>query len=369
MDGIGNGGGIQEMAIKWMENIDKEKFNIDILSYNTGKKDNFPDRVKAAGGNIYIIPKYTNGDIFNSIRQTRIFFKEHNYDILHAHSSSKAVFIMYYAKKVGIMTRILHSHASRFVVTDKKSLLMARLLLKPTLSNTTDFFACSPEAGIFLFGEDAYFKNRISIIHNAIDPKVFFPNDKIRKEMRKCLELNDRFVVGNVGRFMPQKNHSFLLDVFKRVCDLDDDAVLVCVGNGGLEDIIKEKAKTLGIYDKVKFLGFRSDVSDVIQTFDMLVMPSLFEGLPVTGVEAQAEGVPGLFATTITSDVAILPQSTFASLEETPDEWANKIIAYKSISREINPYRYIAEKGYEINIETKKIEQFYTFSLKRGEFK
>ena len=359
MDGIGNAGGIQEMSIKWMENIDRDKFQIDILSYNTGKKDNFPDRVKALGGDVYIIPKYTNGDVFRSLKQTKKFFEEHHYDVLHAHSSSKAFFIMYYAKKYGIKVRILHSHSSRFVVTDKKSLIFAKLLIKPTLENTTDYFACSPEAGIFLFGSDAYAKGMITLVHNGINAKKFLPTVNVRKHIRKELGVEDKFVIGNVGRFSPPKNHTFLMDIFKSVCDVDSDAILVCAGDGKLEDNVKEKAKKLGVYNRIIFLGFRDDVNDIMQSFDLLLMPSLFEGLPVTGVEAQAEGVPGLFATTITSDVAILPTSDFLSLDDSPEIWANKVLSYKNVERVVDPYKYISEKGYDIEIETKKLENFY----------
>lgn len=363
MDGIGNAGGIQEMSIKWMENIEKDKFQIDILSYNTGKRDNFPERIRALGGEVYVIPKYTNGDVINSIKHTKKFFKEHHYDILHAHSSSKAVFIMHYAKKAGVKVRILHSHSSKFVVTDKKSLLIANMLLKPTLKNTTDFFACSPEAGIFLFSKEAYDQGKITLIHNGINTKKFLPDAGKRKKMRNELGMEERFVIGNVGRFRPQKNHLYLMDIFKSVCDIDSDATLLCVGNGELEESIKEKATQLGIFNRIKFLGFRSDVSDLMQSFDLLLMPSLFEGLPVTAVEAQAEGVPGLFANTITPNVAILPTSSFLSLEDAPEVWAKKIISYKNIEREENPYKYILEQGYDIEIETKKLEKYYLDSL------
>ena len=364
MDGIGNAGGIQEMSIKWMENIDRNKFHVDILSYDTGKKDNFPNRVKQLGGEIFIIPKYTNGDVINSITKTKKFFEEHRYDILHAHSSSKAVFVMFYARKAGIKIRILHAHCSKFIVTDKKALLMANLLLVPTLKNTTDFFACSPEAGIFLFGEKAYADNKVKIIHNGIDPRKYLPDSNIRNKIREELGVKEKFVIGNVGRFRRQKNHEFLIDVFAKVCSIDPDAFLVCVGNGELEESIKDKARKMGVFNRISFLGFRCDVNDIMQSFDLLLMPSLFEGLPVTAVEAQAEGIPGLFSSNISADVAILPTSSFLHLEDDLDVWAKKIVSYKNYKREENPYQYILDQGYDIQIETKKLEKVYIERLK-----
>nr|WP_242699471.1 glycosyltransferase [Faecalibacterium sp. Marseille-P9590] len=139
----------------------------------------------------------------------------------------------------------------------------------------------------------------------------------------------------------------------------DPNAVLVCVGTGELEDKIKEKCKMLQIDDRVKFLGFRSDVNRIMQAFDLLVMPSHFEGLPVTGVEAQAIGVPVLFATTITKDAAILPQSAYLNLSDSPEVWAEKILEYKNMQRENDPHKWIEQKGYDIKKETKKLDDFY----------
>lgn len=367
MDGIGNAGGIQEMAIKWMENIDLSRYQIDILSYNTGKVDNYPERVKALGGKVYIIETYTRrGKALKSFEQTRKFFENHQYDIIHAHSSSKAFFVMWYAKKAGIQTRILHSHCTRFVVTKPIQRLIANLLKKPTKMLTTDYFACSPEAGAFLFGKRALEQGKIRIVHNGIDTTVFKPNENIRNRMREELNIENKYVIGNVGRFRPQKNHMFLMEIFKAIHEKDKEAVLVCVGDGELEDAVKKKAKEFGIQDSVMFLGFRKDVNDIMQTLDVLVMPSLFEGLPVTGVEAQAIGVPAVFATTITIDAAILPSSSYVALEEGPEIWANKILSYKGKNRETNPNKWILERGYDIKVETQKLEEFYMQSVRRG---
>lgn len=361
MDGIGNAGGIQEMAIKWMENIDRSKYQIDILSYNTGKQDNYADRVAALGGKVYIIDTYMHkGKLLDSLKQTKQFFKEHpDYDILHAHSSSKAVFIMWYAKKNGIRIRILHSHCTKFVVSKKSSLLAANLLKKPTLMLTTHYYACSPEAGEFLFGKKAVAEGKVTIAHNGIDTQIFKPNEKLRNELREQLGIQNKLVIGNVGRFRPQKNHTYLMDIFAAVCKKNSDVILICIGNGELEDSIKEKAVKLGINSRIKFLGFRKDVSDLMQIFDVLVMPSLFEGLPVTGVEAQAIGVPAVFADTITKDAAILPQSSYVPLTATPDIWAEKILSYEILNHIDNVRDYIIERGYDIKIETEKLAQFY----------
>ena len=365
MDGIGNAGGIQEMAIKWMENIDREKVQIDILSYNSGKSDNYIERVEAFGGKVYVIQTYMHkGCILESFRQTKEFFRTHKYDILHAHSSSKALFIMYYAKKYGIKTRILHSHCTKFIIEGHVAKTIATLMKIPTVGLTTEFYACSSEAGEFLFGKKALNTKQITIAHNGINVELFKPDTIKRNLVRKELEIEHNFVIGNVGRFRPQKNHDFLIDIFKEICEKDSSAVLVCVGNGELEDKIKEKSKKLGIYDRIRFLGFRTDINDIMQAFDVLVMPSLYEGLPVTGVEAQAIGIPAIFSDTITKEAAILPTSCYMPLKASPQAWSKKILEYRTIKHEEEPHIFIKERGYDIHNETKKLEKFYQQCMK-----
>ena len=164
---------------------------------------------------------------------------------------------------------------------------------------------------------------------------------------------------------MEPKNHDFLIDVFEKIYKKEKNAVLVCVGSGGLEETIKKKCIDLRIDDRVMFLGFRSDVNKIMQAFDLLIMPSLFEGLPVTGVEAQALGVPALFADTITKDAAILPQSSYLSLKQSPEEWADKALEYKTMQKEENPSKYIVQKGYDLKLETKKLEEYYFMSCEK----
>jgi glycosyltransferase involved in cell wall biosynthesis len=361
MDGIGNAGGIQEMVIKWMQNIDTDQFQIDILSYNTGKKDNYPERVKELGGNIYIIQTYVSAKYFiNSFKQLKEFFEaHHDYDILHAHSSSKALFVMEYAKRYGIKTRILHSHCTQFVTKSKFALLAANLFKIPTNLLTTDYFACSPEAGSFLFGQKAVDKGNVIIAHNGINTNIFNYQPNIRQQVRKELGVEDKIVLGNVGRFRPQKNHSFLLKIFKAVSEKEKNAILICVGNGELENKVKTEARELGIYDKIMFLGVRSDVPNLMQAMDVLVMPSLFEGLPVTGVEAQAVGLPCVFATTISTEAKILDNTCFVNLSGSLDEWATNILDVAINNQRTNTTAILRDKGYDITIEAKNLGNYY----------
>ena len=164
MDGLGNAGGIQEMALKWMKNIDHSKVQIDILSYNHVKPDNYSERVNRLGGKVYVIESFQDKGMFwKSLKQTKDFFKVHSdYDILHAHSSSKAFFVLLAAKVAGVKVRILHSHATQFVITGKFPLFVAHILKWPAKWIATNYIACSPEAGDFLFGKEERKKGRKS---------------------------------------------------------------------------------------------------------------------------------------------------------------------------------------------------------------
>ena len=165
---------------------------------------------------------------------------------------------------------------------------------------------------------------------------------------------------------MPQKNHAFLIDIFKEVCLMETSSVLVLVGDGSLKESIEEKVKKLGISDKVIFLGKRNDVNEIVQAFDLLLMPSLFEGLPVTAVEAQACGVPCLFSSSISSDAAIIPNCAFLDLNESAEFWAKKSIGFRNNEREIDPHKYIKERGYDIKVETDKLSHYYLSKVNGG---
>lgn len=362
VDGLGNGGGIQEMIIKWLENIDRNKIQIDILSYNRGiDNDNYIDRLKKYGCNVYIIQTYVSREyFFKSFVELNGFFNKYNdYDILHAHSSSKALFVMLYAKLYGIKIRILHSHSSRFIMSGTFPLLVANLFKPLVKSLTTDYFACSVESGEFLFGNNAVRNKEVTVIHNAVDVNKFYYDDKKRENMKKKLGLTDEVVIGNVGRFHSVKNHEFLLKIFEELLQIEENSILLLVGRGELEEIIRKNVSESNLDKKVIFLGLRKDVSDIMQVMDALVMPSLFEGLPVTAVEAQAVGVPCIFSDTITKESKILDNSCFINLSQDPKVWAEKIMEVIKDNKHRDTLGEIIEKGYEIKNETKRLENYY----------
>ena len=368
IDGIGNGGGIQEMILNWLQVFDLSKVQVDILSYDTGKKDNYTERFEQFGGKVYIIPTFTKrGSFSKSIKETKKFFDDHNdYDILHAHASSKAAFIFKYAKKSGIKIRILHSHSSRFINRSKKSLLAGNMLKPYAKKLTTHFFACSHEAGYFLFGKRTMNKKGY-LIYNCVDVKKFYPDSEMKKKMRKELGVQDnQIVIGHVGRFVESKNHSFLIDIFKSINEIDSQAKLVLVGDGELEESVKYKVKKLNLENAVIFLGYKSNASEIINSFDLFLMPSIFEGLPVAAVEAQAEGVNCLLSSGITQDVKILPDTTYLSLDKSSEEWARESLRIAKLGQNTNATQIVIDSGFDLESSGKYIMSLYEKFLKES---
>ena len=367
MDGIGNAGGIQEMVINWVKNFDQNKITVDILSYDTGKADNYTERFETFGGKVYIIPTFTRKhQFFKSLKATKDFFKNHSdYDIIHAHASSKAYFVLREAKRCNINVRILHSHCTQFVNNSFFSKLIGNLLKPFSNLLANNYFGCSHEAGEFLFGKRRMLKKGV-IIPNGIETTSFkFSNEKNLKK-REELNLGDKIIIGNVGRFRPQKNHEFLIDVFKKVHEENANTILVLVGNGELFNQIKNKVQKLDLENHVLFLGYRSDVFEIMQTFNVFVMTSLFEGLPVTGVEAQALGIPCVFSSNISKDVMIIPKVEFIGLNEPKNKWSERILYLANSEKVKNPMQYLLDRKYDIKLSSNYLVDLY-FKLLKGE--
>lgn len=366
MDGYGNGGGIQEQCVRWIANINHGEYQVDVLAYNrtNGVRDDYADRLKALGCELFLIAPYADGgSVSRSVRETKLFFETHKYDVLHAHSSAKAIFVLREARRNGVPVRILHSHAARVVTEQPFKKFMANVLKGAAKRESTNLAACSTEAGEFLFGKECVASGEVTIIPNAIELERFSYNSSVREQARAELGVGDDIVIGHVGRFMPQKNHSFLIDVMAAVLKRHHNARLVLVGVGQLQGEIREKVNSLGIEGQVMFLGLRSDVDRLVQAMDVFVMPSLFEGLPVSVVEAQASGLPCVLSEEITPEAVLIPGSMRVSLSCTPEEWAEKILSVKGCDRSL-AYGVVSDKGFEIAEATRRLEAFYMDALR-----
>ena len=284
-------GGIQQFAVEIVKNMDKSKCEIDFLLLDDGQTYPLEDVLKQLNVKFYKLKGVwfrTPQDIFKQKRALEQFFKQHHdYKVVHMHSSSKNFMVLKMAKKYGIDVRIAHSHNIGFQSKNKMKILIGDFLKKPLKKYATHYFACSKLAGKWLFGE-----NDVKIIHNAVDYQKFKFNQTKRDELRKELGLENKLIIGNVGRFTNQKNHTFLVDIFHEIHKQNEDAILMLVGIGEKEQEIRDKVKTLGLTNCVKFMGFCKNTNELFWCMDVFLLPSLYEGLPVVGVEAQCTGLP-----------------------------------------------------------------------------
>lgn len=252
-------------------------------------------------------------------------FREKKYRIVHSNINTLSIFPLYAAKKVGVPVRIAHSHSTSNPREWKKNLI--KNALRPFSKVwATDYFACSELAGRYLFGNKAFDKGEVKIIRNAIDVEKFKFDPEARKKLRKEIGIaDDDFVIGHIGRFVEQKNHRFLIDVFAEVKKKEEKAKLVLVGQGPLREEIEQKVKDLGLEKDVCFLGQRSDTNKLYSVFDVFCLPSLYEGLPVVGVEAQANGVSCVFSDRITKETVVNKNVELIDIDNNPYEIAKTV--------------------------------------------
>ena len=322
-------GGIQQLAVEIAKHMKKD-IQMDFMVLNDGQTYPLEDTIKKLGYNLYKVDAwiYKPTDYINYYKKINEFFKEHHdYKVVHINTSSKNFPILKIAKKYKIPVRIAHSHNIGFQSKSKAQILMGNMF-KPLLKKyATDYFACSKLAGEWLFGKENVENGKVKIIHNAVDYQKFKMNEEVRNSIRKELNIEDKLVIGHVGRFTNQKNHTFLIDIFNEIHKKNSNSVLMLVGIGEKEDEIKEKVKKLEIEQNVLFMGFQDNVNELMWAMDVFLMPSLYEGLPVVGVEAQATGMPCFMSKdVVTDEVKITEGVKFISLNETAEKWAEEIL-------------------------------------------
>lgn len=279
-----------------------------------------------------------------------------DYDIIHLHSVNIGFMCYPSAKKYGVKNLISHSHAT--VYSDKPlNAIRNKILCKNLLKQANIYMACSKAAGEFLYGKQNM--DKVVVLNNAIECEKFRFSNEVRCEYRKKLGLEQKFVIGNVGRFCEQKNQLFLIDIFVECLKLNPNSELILVGDGPMKEQVKNKVKELKISDKVQFLGTRNDIEKILSAIDVFVLPSLFEGLPVIGIEAQASGLPMIVSDTVTNELN-LGNINFISLDTQPEEWAKKIINSCTINVDrTDAYMHVADMKYEICNEAKRLQEIY----------
>lgn len=358
--GIHYCGGIESYAVNYFRNMNMDNIQIDFATHNIDPP-NYQIEIERLGGNIFLFPSLRLKNIPLFVKKLDTFFRENHYDIIHCNMANAAIFYFYYAKKHNVHIRILHSHQSEYAdVFSHKVRNMPLVALGKKY--TTDYFACSKIAGDFLCKGKPY-----TLINNAIDVDAFVFNEAIRNQIRKQENLNGKWVIGHVGRFTEQKNHLFLIDIFNEIQKVRKDAVLMLIGDGHLLEPIQAKVKKYGIEDKVIFKGIITNVNMYLQAMDILVMPSLYEGLSVALVEAQTAGLYCFTSDTVSPNTKITDHLDFIGLKKSSHFWAEKIVNCKY--QRGNDKKRITENGYNIVEEAHRVEKIYANLVKESRLK
>lgn len=358
--GIMNRGGAETMIMNYYRHIDRNKVQFDFVE-NTDKVAVFDDEIKALGGRIYRCPHYNGKNHFVYVNWWKTFFKNHvdEYPIVHGHLGSTAAIYLSVTKKYGAYT-IAHSHSAG------GGSIMYRAFAYPTRYVADHFFACSRDAGISRYGKKAGSDvARCQVVNNAIDTRMFAFNSEKAQYIRNTLHIeSDSLVVGHVGRFSPPKNHSYLIDIFAEVHKREPNSVLLLVGDGDGRKNIEKKVRSLGLEDSVIFTGVRSDVSDLLQAMDVFVFPSLYEGLGIVNIEAQAAGLPCFISDKVPKECIITDLVKSIPLGAPPKTWADEILSAKNVQRK-NTGELIIKAGYDIEENAKRLQDYYMEQWKK----
>lgn len=343
-------GGVSEILFKIYKYIDKTKVEFDFLSPNKTTYEIYRNEIEKNDGKLYglNIPSIRYMRKITLSRRLNEFLKDKAYDIIHINSGSFFfnLQVAMIAKKNNIKRIIVHSHNTKNKKKIAKNVL--RYICKPLLNYyATDFLACSKRAAEDMFTKKVAQEKAI-IIKNGIELEKFKFNSEIRKKLREELNIEDKFVIGNVGRLVEQKRHDFVIDCFYEIKKRRPDTVLLIVGDGELEEKLKEKCLKLGIDKNVKFLGFRKDVNEIMQALDCFLFPSAYEGFGIAALEAQAAGLLTVVSEDVPKEVEVTKNIIYIDYKKGAHYWADKILGCKLIKNREELWSQVEKRGYNI---------------------
>ena len=353
MGGTMKRAGAETMIMQYLRQLRKDRtFEFSILVHGDGKGD-YDDEIASYGIPIYHAPIRGKHPLSYG-RAVADILRSHPVDIVHCNMDNASGYFLEIAKKCRIPVRIAHSHTTRLLAQGFIRKFIGELSKRKIHTVATKRLACSKKAGDWLFGHDPYM-----IVNNAIDMHPYALDEKIRKELRMELNINkNAFVMIHIGSFTYPKNHEQLLQIFRNLKKVRPDSRLLLAGVGPLMNHIQDMAHQMNIEDDVVFLGLRADIPQLLQVADVFVMPSLMEGLPVSGIEAQAAGLPCLFADTITPEVCMTKYAKRLPLSN-EDAWIEQLMKIHGERNWKEAQDALREHGYDIQLEAEKLADVY----------
>lgn len=336
--------------------MDKETVRYDFL-YIHGKPW-FATELEMKGSHFVEVPSLKHPiSYFNTIRK---IVAHGRYDAVYFNLSFAHIVPILAAYAGHAKNILVHAHSSSIDRKQAWKRLIIRMyhyLSKSVWNHFINYrLACSTLAGNFLFGKKHMLDKEFSIVHNAIDLEKYKYAESLRNEVRKELGVSPHsFVVGHVGRFSYQKNHPYLISIFKEICSKHPDSILVLIGDGPDKNQVQLQVQREGLSEKVIFLGIRKDVNQILQAMDIFILPSFFEGLAIVLVEAQAAGLPCLASDTTPSESKGSLLVSYLSIKDKPEIWADFALKFLSYNRS-SPLRSLSDHGYDNRMEAKRLQ-------------
>ncbi len=341
-----NMGGAETFLMKLYRNFDRTKYQMD-FAVAIAEKGEYDDEILNLGGRIYHITPKSKGTVKNFLDIKNLVRKEQYNYVLRVSQHSLSALELFAAMLGGSKVRAFRSSNSN-ACAGKINGLIHKLCMFMPRNFANRYIAPSTEAASFMFGENYVKSGRVLLLRNAVNHSLFAYNTDYRAQIRQELGILDNdIVVGHIGRFNHQKNHTYLLDVFSEILKLKRNSKLILVGKGEKETQIIDYAKQLGIIDFISIISPRHDVNKLYSVFDVLVFPSLFEGMPNVIIEAQAASLPCVTSDSLTKEAEITKYVSWMPLSDSPQKWASKALEMVSMSRQSTIDEFRSNK-YEI---------------------
>lgn len=358
--GVLHSGGKRNLIMEYYRHIDKTKVQYDFIC--DSDSNGIPkEEIEKLGGKVYLVPPYKH--IFSHLKATYKILKDNHYQVMHAFDNTLNVFPLFVGKLAGVKVRISESISKG----DKNEAKTKIKLVLRRFSHwfATDFMANSIDCGVWQFGKKTYDEGKIAIFKTVINADANAFDKVLRDETRKKFGWEDKVIYGFIGRYVDQKNPLFLIDIFNSIAKKQPNAKLVMIGFGELETAMHEKIKEYGLQDRVEDLGRRDDIKQFYNAFDAFLLPSLYEGMPVVGIEAQCAGLPIFFSKNITEETTASELAHYIGLNESPEVWADTII--NVVNANLGKRRSYAEEvkknGFDSHSEAMRMMKFYLGKL------
>lgn len=360
MAGVLHSGGKRNLIMEYYRHIDRSEMQFDFIC--DSDSNGIPrEEIESLGGKVYTVAPYKN--LPKHLWDTYRILKKNRYQLMHAYDNTLNVFPMFVGKLAGVKVRISES-ISKGDKSEKKTLM--KYALRPfSHCFATHYMANSIDCGIWQFGKASYDKGEVEIFKTVINADENAYDAVLRQETRRRFRWDQQIVYGFIARFVEQKNPLFLIDVFNEIAKKQENALLVMIGFGELEADMMKRVGEYGIQDKVQNLGRRDDIRQFYNAFDAFLLPSLYEGMPVVGIEAQCCGLPIFFSKNITEETTASDLAHYIGLDQSPEEWADEII--RIVNRNIPVRRSyvqdVKQAGFDSASEAKRMQVFYLEQL------